>query len=86
MNHQVVQTAKQVFLDHGYAVVTFDARYSLGESYGDVSNVSLNTLLEDLKTVIDWAKTQPFYHEPFAVSGHSLGAAATILYSQNNRF
>ncbi len=84
MNHQVVQSAKKAFLDNGYTVVTFDARYSLGKSYGNVSNASLNTFLEDLETVVNWAKEQDFYHEPFAVAGHSLGGAATILYSHNN--
>ena len=84
MNHQVVETAKNAFLDNGYTVVTFDARYSLGESYGNVSNVSLSTFLEDLETVVNWAKKQDFYHDPFAVAGHSLGGAATILYSHNN--
>ena len=84
MNHQVVQSAKKAFLDNGYTVVTFDARYSLGKSYGNVSDVSLNTFLEDLETIINWAKKQPFYREPFAVAGHSLGGATTILYSHNN--
>lgn len=84
MNHQVVQTAKKAFLDKGYTVVIFDARYSLGESQGDVLNASLNTFLDDLKTVIEWTKKQPFYHEPFAIAGHSLGGATTLLYSQNN--
>lgn len=84
MNHQVVETAKNAFLDNGYTVVTFDARYSLGESYGNVSNVSLSTFLEDLETVVNWAKKQDFYHDPFAVAGHSLGGAAAILYSHNN--
>ena len=84
MNHQVVQSAKKAFLDNGYTVVTFDARYSLGKSYGNVSDASLNTFLEDLETVINWAKDQNFYREPFTVAGHSLGGAASILYSHNN--
>jgi alpha-beta hydrolase superfamily lysophospholipase len=84
MNHQVVETAKNAFLDNGYTVVTFDARYSLGESYGNVSNVSLSTFLEDLETVVNWAKKQDFYHEPYAIAGHSLGGATAILYSHNN--
>ena len=84
MNHQVVQSAKKAFLDNGYTVVTFDARYSLGKSDGSVSNVSLSTFLEDLETVVNWAKKQDFYHEPFAIAGHSLGGAATVLYSHNN--
>ena len=60
MNHQVVETAKNAFLDNGYTVVTFDARYSLGESYGNVSNVSLSTFLEDLETVVPGQKNKIF--------------------------
>ena len=84
MNHQTIQSAKKAFLDNGYTVVSFDARYSLGESYGNVSNVSLSTFLEDLETVVNWAKKQDFYHDPFAIAGHSLGGATAILYSHNN--
>lgn len=84
MNHQTVQTAKKAFLNKGYAVVTIDARHSLGRSDGNVSKVSLSTFLEDLETVINWAKKESFYHAPFALVGHSLGGAATILYSRNN--
>ena len=84
INHQTIQSAKNAFLDNGYTVVTFDARYSLGKSYGNVSNVSLSTFLDDLETVVSWAKKQDFYHEPYAIAGHSLGGATAILYSHNN--
>ncbi|MEE6207434.1 MAG: alpha/beta fold hydrolase [Alphaproteobacteria bacterium] len=84
MEHQVVQTAKQAFLDNNYVVVTFDARHSTGESGNDVEKARLSTFEEDLKTVIDWAQTQPFYHEPFALSGHSLGGASVLQYSAEN--
>jgi len=80
MEHQVVQTAKQAFLNNGYTVVTFDSRYSTGESGNDVKQARLSTFEEDLKTVVDWAKTQPFYSEPFALSGHSLGGASVLQY------
>jgi len=81
MNHQAVQAAKQAFLDNNYVVITFDSRYSLGYSGNHVENARLATFNEDLKTVISWAKKQPFYSEPFALSGHSLGGGSVLQYS-----
>ena len=81
LNHQAVKAAKKAFLNNGYTVITFDARYSLGNSGNEVKFVTLNTLRADLETVIDWAKDQPFYSEPFALSGHSLGGASILAYS-----
>ena len=80
-DHPAVQAAKQAFLDDGYVVVTFDSRYSTGQSSGDVINVRLSTFEEDLNTVIEWAKTQKFYVEPFALAGHSLGGASVLQYA-----
>ena len=81
MEHVAIQSAKKAFLDKGYVVVTFDSRYSLGKSDGEVENVRLSTFVEDLKTVVDWAKQQKFYAEPFALAGHSLGGASVISYA-----
>ena len=68
------------FLDNGYVVVTFDSRYSVGNSGNGVPFVRLSTYVEDLETVTAWAKTQPFYSEPFALAGHSLGGATVLQY------
>lgn len=84
MEHQVVETAKKAFLDKNYVVVTFDSRYSLGNSGNDVLKARITTFEEDLTAVIDWAKTQPFYSEPFALSGHSMGGYSTLKYSAIN--
>ena len=81
MNHRIVQTAKKAFLDNGYTVITFDSRHSLGKSGNDVKKARLATFADDLETVINWAKEQSFYHEPFALSGHSLGGASVLEYS-----
>lgn len=81
LNHQAVQAAKRAFLAKGYVVVTFDSRYSLGNSGNAVPFVRLSTFEEDLQTVTAWAKTQPFYSEPFALAGHSLGGASVLQYS-----
>ena len=84
MQHPAVQMAKQAFLDHNYVVITFDSRYSLGNSGNNVEKVSLSSFEEDLQTVIDWAKTQPFFSKPFALAGHSLGGASVIQYSAHH--
>lgn len=84
MEHVAIQTAKKVFLDNGYIVVLFDSRYSLGQSDGKVQNVRLSTFEDDLETVIDWAKQQNFYSEPFALAGHSLGGASVLLYAEHH--
>ena len=84
MTHVAIQTAKKAFLDAGYMVVLFDSRYSLGKSDGEVQNVRLATFEDDLETVINWAKQQNFYSEPFALAGHSLGGASVLLYANNH--
>lgn len=84
MTHPVVREAKKAFLDRGYVVVTFDSRYSLGKSGGNVSKARLATFEDDLQTVADWAKKQGFYREPFALAGHSLGGASVLVYAARN--
>ena len=81
MSHPAVQTAKKAFLDNHYVVISFDSRYSLGEGDNNVEKVRLATFNEDLETVVNWAKNQSFYDEPFALAGHSLGGASVIQFS-----
>jgi len=81
MNHQAIRTAKQVFLDNKFVVITFDSRHSLGEGDNDVEKVSLQSFTEDLETMVNWAKTKSLYSENFALSGHSLGGASVIKFA-----
>lgn len=81
MEHNAIQMAKKAFIDNHYVVISFDSRYSLGKGNNDVEKVKLSTFIEDLKTVANWAKKQPFYNEPFALAGHSLGGASVIEFS-----
>lgn len=78
--HAAVQAAKNAFLKHNFVVITFDSRHSLGQGDNNVEKVRLSTFEQDLKTVVNWAKQQSFYSEPFALSGHSLGGASVIEY------
>ena len=37
-----------------------------------------------MEDVIEWAKKQEFYKEPFCLAGHSLGGICTALYAGNH--
>lgn len=82
--YHTVRIAADAFLKRGYVVVTFDTRYSFGQSDGDIEFATLSAAIEDLETVINWAKTQDFYCEPFALSGHSLGGGSVLFYAEQN--
>ena len=82
--YYVIRCAAEVFLANGYTVVTFDSRYSFGESDGDLIYSTLTAAVEDLETVIDWAKSQDFYAEPFALCGHSLGGGSALYYAERH--
>ncbi|MBV9159015.1 MAG: alpha/beta fold hydrolase [Candidatus Kaiserbacteria bacterium] len=72
----------ETFLEKGFAVVRFDTTNTFGESDGDYQDATVTNYLHDLEDVIAWAKTQPWYHEPFALAGSSLGAFTTLLFSE----
>lgn len=72
----------EVFLDHGYTVVKFDTTNSFGESGGFYENASVTSYREDLEDVINWAKGEDWYKEPYILVGHSLGGISSILHAQ----
>lgn len=80
----MVRLPAKAFLDSGFVVVTFDSRYSFGDSDGPLEKATLSSFLQDLKTVINWSKSQDFYAEPFALSGHSLGGGSILKFAQDN--
>lgn len=72
----------QSFKDKNFVVVRFDTTNSFGESDGNYENATTTNYYEDLEDVIGWAKTQPWYKEPFYLSGHSLGGISVVLYAE----
>lgn len=82
--YYVVRIAAEAFLQNGYTVVTFDTRHSFGESDGEIEFATLTASINDLETVINWAKSQDFYVEPFALCGHSLGGGSVIYYAEQS--
>ncbi len=79
-----IQTFAQAFKDNGFTVVLFDATHACGESEGKYEDATTTNYNEDLEDVINWAKTQGWYKEPFWLVGHSLGGMSTALYAEKH--
>lgn len=74
----------EAFKEKGFTVVRFDTTNTFGESDGKYEDATTTNYYEDLEDVISWAKTQPWYIEPFYLAGHSLGGISIILYAEKN--
>ena len=79
-----IQTFAKALKDKGYSVITFDTTNTLGESDGSYEDATLTNYYEDLEDVINWAKNQDWYIEPFVLIGHSLGSISAILYTESH--
>lgn len=77
-----IRTFISAFLESGYTVVSFDTTNTYGESEGLPEDATTTNYLEDLEDVTTWAQNEKFYHEPFCLAGHSLGAFAVALFTQ----
>lgn len=75
-----IRAMAEAFLENDYAVVSYDAANTIGESGGRMEDATLTSYFQDLEDVTEWAKSQPWYREPFIVSGHSLGGASSLMY------
>ena len=67
-----------IFLKHKITVINYDARFSLGDSSGDLKKSCFSNFIDDFDIVLSWAKKQKFYQEPFFIAGHSLGAGTAL--------
>lgn len=79
-----IELFARVCTSQGLTAVRFDATNTLGsrESEGNYEDATVTNYYADLEDVIAWAKTQPWYQEPFVLIGHSLGGMSTALYAQ----
>ncbi len=71
------------FVKNGYNVVSIDACDSNNDSDKSLEGITFSGHYNDLEDAINWAKTQNFYSEPFALAGQSLGAQSVVLYAGN---
>ena len=79
-----IETYAKAFLEEGYTSVRFDTTNTFGESEGRYEDATITNYYADLEDVINWAKGQDFYQEPFVLIGHSLGGICTALYAENH--
>jgi len=77
-----IETFAEAFKEKGFTAIRFDTTNTIGESDGNLIDATLTNYYEDLEDVIEWAKSQNWYKEPFVLIGHSLGAISTALYAQ----
>lgn len=77
-----IEVFAQSFKDANYTVLRYDATHSFGESEGEYKEATTSGYYDDLEDVIDWAKDQDWYIEPFVLVGHSLGGISILLYAE----
>ena len=79
-----IQTIAKAFKEEGHSTILFDTAHTIGESEGNYEDATITNYYGDLEDVIQWAKEQKWYEEPFYLSGHSLGGICIGLYAENN--
>lgn len=79
-----IRTFAKAFTDNSYMVVSFDTTNTFGESDGTFEEANITNYYEDFEDVINWAKEQNFFEEPFILCGHSLGAICSAFYAENH--
>ena len=79
-----IQAFGQAFLENNFRVVFFDSTNSLGQSDGDMLNLTYDTYTADLEDIIGWARLQPWFQEPFSLCGQSMGAQAVAWYAEHH--
>ncbi len=84
MKQIFIKTMGQTFFENGYTVVSFDNTNSNGSSEGNYENATVKSYYDDFIDIINWAKSQDWYLEPFVVSGASLGGYSALRYAEEN--
>ena len=68
-----IRAFAEAFREKDYSVVSFDVTHTIGENEENYAYATTTNYYEDLEDVIEWAKKQDWYQEPFWLAGHSLG-------------
>lgn len=79
-----IEAFAQAFLENSFRAVRFDPSHSVGESEGAIQDVAYTGYIEDLEDVINWARNQPWFQQPYALCGHSMGGVSTTWYAEKH--
>ncbi|MDR2901751.1 MAG: alpha/beta hydrolase [Lactobacillales bacterium] len=81
----LIANIRDVYLKNDTAAVTYDARFSLGQSGGPLEKACFTHFIQDLEFMVSWIRTSPdFKNASLALSGHSLGAGACLYYAAHH--
>lgn len=72
------------FVHKGFTAVRFDTTNTYGESDGAYELSTFTNYYEDLEDVIEWARSQQWFQEPFALAGLSFGGKSITLYAERH--
>ena len=84
MEQKHIEAFAEAFLENSFRTVRFDPTNSVGESGGDLIDVTYDSYVQDLEDVVNWARTQDWFQQPFALCGHSMGAQAVAWYAEQH--
>ena len=77
-----VVAVTESFKNKGYSAVRFDSTNTFGESFGKYEDCTFTGFYQDFEDVVNWAKNQKWYQEPFVAAGHIMGASCAVLFSE----
>jgi alpha-beta hydrolase superfamily lysophospholipase len=68
----------------GLTVLRFDARNGLNEHGTHFASFTASNFYTDLEEVLAWARTQPWWHRPLVLVGHSVGGLVALRYAEEH--
>lgn len=77
-NRPHIKLLADALCNNNYMTITFDCTNSFGESDGPLRDARQTSYIEDLEDVISYIQKTPFYHEPFILTGHSMGGLSAL--------
>ncbi len=83
MDRPTGKNIAEACLEQGYTAVRFDARNHRGKSDGKPEDATITEFYQDLKEVINWARGQNWFKEPFILAGSSLGGITAGVYAED---
>lgn len=78
-DHSFMKHLAQGLCEAGFISIRFDFTNEIGESEGDIEEISFENEIEDLKDVINYARTLDGSNGQIALIGHSLGGAVSLV-------